>query len=355
MTAGGLRGGFYAPPAPPRRPPLLSVVFSFRNEAEVLGELIRRMRGTLAPLRASGRLAGWELIFVDDDSTDRSRDVLLAEAGAGDIRVITMSRTFGTAPCVLAGLELSRGDLVVYMDADLQDPPELIPRLLSAWESEPEVDVVHTIRVRRDGESWAKLAITRIGYAVLRRVATVDLPIEAGDFKLLSRRAVNLLVEFREKRPFTRGLVCWIGLRQLRVPYHREARFGGRTKFPVLGGKVIQNFLDSAVISFSDVPLKLAMALGLVISALALVLMAWIVVHGLGGHGVPGQAVGFAALLCLGGVQLVFIGVLGLYVSSIFVETKRRPNYIVRETFGFPEGGGQGTDAPGGVPGPRRE
>jgi dolichol-phosphate mannosyltransferase len=327
--------GAYAPRLRRGGAPTLSVVFSFRNEEIVLGELIRRLRTALGAVRAAGRLASWELVFVDDDSTDRSREILIEHAtGHDDIRIVTMSRNFGIAPCVLAGLEMSRGDLVVYMDADLQDPPEVIPSLLAAWEADPDVDVVHTVRSRREGEPWYKLLVTKVGYAILHRVSTIDLPIEAGDFKLLSRRAVDLLIEFREKRPYTRGLVCWIGLKQVRVPYQRDARFAGESKFPVFGPQVIQNFLDSAVISFSDVPLKLAMALGVLISmAAALFFLVALAVAGLRGW----QSVAFAALAFLSGVQLFFVGILGLYVSSIFIESKQRPNYIIKDTFGFPD------------------
>ena len=328
--------------SPPGSPPehrdgaaVISVVLSFWNEEEVLPELIRRLRTAFASLIHEGEIGGYELIFVNDASTDRSEWILRGAAREGDVKLINMSRNFGVSPCVLAGMLHAQGDAVIYMDADLQDPPELIPQLVRAWKDEPEVDVVHTVRKSRAGETRIKLAITRLGYAVLRTVSTIDLPLEAGDFKLLSRRAVNLVTQFREKRPFLRGLVCWIGFQQRIVYYHREPRFAGKTKFRVLGLKVIRNFIDSAVISFSDVPLKAATALGTLFSSVALLYMSWILLGWLRGAEVPGWSATLVAVLFLGGVQLLSIGILGTYIASIFLEAKGRPNFIIRDMQGF--------------------
>lgn len=312
-------------------------MLSFWNEQAVIPELIRRLREVFAPLRAAGKIASHELIFVNDASTDHS-ELIIREAAAGhdDIRLVNMSRNFGVSPCVVAGMAHASGDVVVYMDADLQDPPEVIPKMLEAYQSEPDVDVVHTVRTERRGETRIKLAITKLGYAILKRVSTIELPVEAGDFKLLSRRVVNHLVQMREKRPFIRALVCWIGFKQKRVEYQREARFSGATKFPIFGLGVIRNFLDSAFISFSDVPLRIAMVAGAVTSILTLLFIFWILLEKIRGHNLPGWTATMVAILFLGGVQLLCIGLQGLYISSIFVETKWRPNYIVRDTFGFP-------------------
>jgi glycosyltransferase involved in cell wall biosynthesis len=230
----------------------LSVVFSFRNEEHVLPELIRRVRTVLQGQRAEGVISGHELIFVNDASTDQSLRVLIEHAqNHDDIRVINMSRNFGVSPCVMAGMARAKGDLVVYMDTDLQDPPEVIPQMLRAWREGDKVDVVHTVRRSRKGESAFKLFITRIGYYILNRYCTVAIPQEAGDFKLLSRRAVEQVLQFKEHTPFMRGVVAWIGFNQVFVPYDREARFAGKSKFFVLSRKVISNFFSSAIVNFS--------------------------------------------------------------------------------------------------------
>jgi glycosyltransferase involved in cell wall biosynthesis len=252
-----------------------------------------------------------------------------------------MARNFGVSPCVLAGMFHARGDAVVYMDADLQDPPEVIADLVRVWQSNADIDVVHTVRRSRAGETRVKLAITRLGYWLLKAVSTIDLPLEAGDFKLLSRRAVNLVTQFREKRPFLRGLVCWIGLGQAKVYYHREPRWSGTTKFHVLGLKVIRNFIDSAVVSFSDVPLKLSMALGLLFSAGAFAYLLFVLAGWWRGSEVPAWSATLVAVLFLGGVQLMSVGILGTYIASIFLEAKGRPNFIIRDMLGFEQSAGR--------------
>src|SRR3990167_9583436 len=251
----------------------LSIVFSFYNEQEVLGELIKRMRQVFENLQKENLLSRYELIFVNDASTDNSLPILLDEAkGHEDIRVISMSRQFGVSPCVMAGLAYSSGDAAVYMDADLQDPPELIPRLLEVMRRK-NADVVHTVRESRQGESRLKLFITRIGYLTLNKFSDIHLPIEAGDFKLLSRRVVNHLLQLKEPRAFMRGLVCWVGFKQEFVPYTREPRQKGKTKFHILSPAVIDNFFNSALISFSAAPLRLAAYFGLLAIAFDFVLV----------------------------------------------------------------------------------
>jgi glycosyltransferase involved in cell wall biosynthesis len=335
--------GFEEPPTPAGRDrsAMISVVFSFFNEEEVLPELIRRCRATFDGLIAAEQIGGYELIFVNDASTDGSAAVLTDEMRRrGDIRLINMARNFGVSPCVLAGMFHARGDAVVYMDADLQDPPEVIADLVRVWQSNADIDVVHTVRRSRAGETRVKLAITRLGYWLLKAVSTIDLPLEAGDFKLLSRRAVNLVTQFREKRPFLRGLVCWIGLGQAKVYYHREPRWSGKTKFRVLGLKVIRNFIDSAVVSFSDVPLKLSMALGLLFSAGAFAYLLFVLAGWWRGSEVPAWSATLVAVLFLGGVQLMSVGILGTYIASIFLEAKGRPNFIIRDMLGFEQSAG---------------
>lgn len=313
----------------------ISVVFSFFNEEDVLEELVSRVRTALAK-ELSGRIRGYEMIFVNDRSTDGSLAILqqLAE-GNDDIKIINMSRNFGISPCVFAGFEHSSGDAVIYMDSDLQDPPELIPQMLDLWLKNPEMDVIHTRRASRAGESKIKLFMTKIGYSILHKVSHIAIQPEVGDFKLLSRRAVNQLVRFKEHRPFTRGLVNWIGFNQTTITYHREERFAGETKFPVFSWGVISNFLDSALISFSDVPLKISLLLGFLVSFGAFGYLVVIFIMKYLNWSLPGWSAIMATMLMLGGIQLFTLGMLGLYINAIFIESKKRPNYIIESTFGF--------------------
>ncbi|MCK5581710.1 MAG: glycosyltransferase family 2 protein [Candidatus Omnitrophica bacterium] len=318
--------------------PTVSVVFSFYNEEDVLPELISRTRKVLEEQQQQGHVVSYELIFVNDASTDRSVDILKQHAKeSADIRIINMSRNFGVSPCVMAGMEYASGELVVYMDADLQDPPELIPDLLKEWREGENVDVVHTVRLSRKGEPKIKLFITKVGYRILHSITTLKLPIETGDFKLLSRRVVNHLVNLKEKRPFIRGLVCWVGFNQKRVYYHRPPRAAGKTKFNVFGWKVISNFLESALVSFSSLPLQFASLMGFVAIIVSLALSIHVVIQKIQGVAVPGWTALMAAVLFLGSIQLFCLGVIGLYIHNIFEESKGRPNFIVESTWGFPE------------------
>jgi len=316
-----------------------SAVFSFKNEEESIPELVSRMRAVLDAECQKGILSAYELIFVNDASTDTSMEVLM-ELGEGhsDIKIINMSRTFGLYPCMMAGLEYSSGDLVVYMDADLQDPPELIPKLLEKWRLGKSIDVVHTVRNKRLGESQIKLALTRLAYRILRRITNINLPIEAGDFKLLSRRAVDHLVHLKEKYPYPRGMVCWIGFNQTQIEYDRDARNLGKTKRPIWGLLAIGDFFNSALISFSPVPLQLASLLGFLGCLIALPIELYVLQQKLSGAAVPGLTATMTAILFIGSLQLLAIGVLGLYIHSIHQEVKGRPNYIVASLFGFDEG-----------------
>lgn len=322
--------------APALRPaPLLSFMFTYFNEEDVLAELVARVRKVCDAEKAAGNIRDHEMVFVDDCSTDRSGEILRELArDRGDIRILTTSRKFGISTCQMAGFERVRGDVMVYMDADLQDPPEIVPQLLAAWRADPEVEVVHTIRTRRNGETWWKLFVTAVGYRILRSSSTVELPIEAGDYKLVSRQALNCMLKLREKRPYIRGIVAWVGFKQTAVHYHRDERFGGETKFPTLSRGVLSNFFDSALISFSDVPLKASIVAGLLCCAATAVYILAIVLLKLLGMN-PGFSLVSAVILLVGGMNLLSIGIMGLYVNAIFLEAKARPNIIIKEEFGF--------------------
>ena len=316
-----------------RTQPLISVVLSFFNEESVLDELIRRLRNTLRPLQEEKIIGGYELIFVNDNSADDSLRILMDEFKKNkDIIIINMSRNFGVSECVLAGMMHAKGDAVIYMDADLQDPPELIPEIIGKWKQDPDVEIVYTTRLSRAGEHPLKMFITKWGYRLINKISDIRLPVDSGDFKLLSRRAVNEITKLKEKQPYLRGLVSWVGFQQAQVFYHRESRFDGRknTKFPVLSRRVIYGYLDRALISFSDAPLKASLFLGFIVSFLALIYILVVIFQKIMGWYEPGWPAIMATMLFLGGTQLVMLGVLGLYINTIFLEVKGRPNYIVK-------------------------
>jgi len=323
----------------PRPQPIaLSLIFSFRNEEETLSELIRRTRAVLHQEQSKGILSSYELIFVNDASSDKSLEILKELAqGHQDIRILNMARCFGVSPCVLAGMEYSTGDTVIYMDADLQDPPELIPEMLEVFLKDRDVDVVNTVRKSRKGETFIKIIVTKIGYWVLNKLASIQLPMQAGDFKLLSRRAVNHLIQLKEQNPFLRGLVCWIGFKQSFVYYHRDVRFAGKTKFHVFHPKVISNFFGSALISFSSIPLRIASYLGIFSILVDFVVMGHALSEKIQGKAIPGWTALMIVILFFGGVQLFCLGIIGLYLDSVHQQSRGRPNYIVDSTWGFPK------------------
>lgn len=308
--------------------PLLSVVLSFRNEENVIAELIARLQRAL---RGAG--LAYELVFVNDASTDRSL-ALLEQHHDEDpaVKVVNMSRRFGVAPCVLAGMRYAQGDAIVYMDADLQDPPELIPELVARWRE--GADVVYTVRTARHGEHFGKMWLTRAAYRAISRLAEVELPEDAGDFKLLSRRVVDQLLALGEHDLYLRGLVSWLGFRQVGVPYERQARAGGETHFPLFGLGPITAFA-SGVTSFSHVPLTFFLLLGFAGAALSLLGLAGLGVACFAGARPPaGSAlVAFGALLW--STLAAGIGVVGLYLARIHREVLGRPRYVIESTVGF--------------------
>jgi dolichol-phosphate mannosyltransferase len=307
---------------------LLSVVFSFRNEEAVLDELIRRVTAAVEPLDAD-----LELIFVNDDSTDRSLEILERHRRADPrVRIITMSRRFGVHPCTMAGLRHARGEAVIYMDADLQDPPELIPELVARYRAGAEV--VHTRRTKRLGEGFFKLWVTRRAYGVINALSDIGLEPEVGDFKLLARRVVDELVRLEEADPFMRGLVRWVGFRQETVPYTREARHAGATHFRLLGGGPVREFLRG-VTSFSAAPLYFAVILGLLVVLVSAGLTVYVLAVWRMGLAVPGWAGPMVAVSFLNGTVLLTNGLTALYVARIHDAVNRRPLYIIRSKAGF--------------------
>jgi glycosyltransferase involved in cell wall biosynthesis len=317
---------------PAKEVPFLSVVISFYNEEGVIAELLRRLRAVMTEQKSEGKIKGYELVFVNDRSRDASEMLLRREIELnGDIVLVNMSRNFGNAECIFAGIRHASGDVVVYMDADLQDPPELIPKLVAAWQEDPEVEVVYTTRLSRAGEHPLKLLYTRWGYRLINAISDVNLPVDSGDFRLLSRRAKDHLLQIEEAKPYLRGLVSWIGFKQVPIFYHREPRLDGRsaTKFPVLSRRVLSYHLDRALISFSDVPLKFCLLLGFGMSFLSGLYLCVVLFQKYMGWYEPGWPALMATILLTGGFQFIVLGVFGLYLNIIFLEVKRRPNYIV--------------------------
>ena len=304
----------------PRELKLLSIVAPMLDEREVAREFHRRVGAALAGIP-------YELIVVDDGSTDGTSE-LLDELAAEDprLRVVHLSRTFGHQPALTAGLDRARGDAAVMMDADLQDPPEVIPELLAAWQEGAEVVVAR--RRHRAGESRFKLLSARWFYALMGRLAQVRLEPDAGDFRLLDRQALDALRSLRERSRFLRGMTAWVGFRQVTVDYDRDPRVSGETKFPL---RKMLRFAADGVASFSHFPLQLATIIGFLTTAVAFVGLPLTVVArytGIYERGVPSV---LFAVLFIGGIQLMTLGVIGEYVGRIYEEVKRRPLYVVRD------------------------
>jgi dolichol-phosphate mannosyltransferase len=310
-----------------RTPRLVSVVLSFRNEAENIPPLVARLDRVLAAEQVD-----YELLFVNDASTDRSVDVLMEERGRNPrVKIINLSRRFGVAEGVRAGMAASTGDVVVYMDSDLQDPPEVIAQLLAQWRS--GADIVHTVRTRRHGESSLKMFLTRVAYRLIRLGSSIELPVDAGDFKLLSRAAVDRLLALPESDPYLRGLVVWLGFMQAFVPYERDARHAGRTHFPFFS-KNPWKTVAIGMTSFSFMPIYACMALaaaGLVAAAVLILATAALALTG--GNAAPTGVV--AMWTFFWATTMAAIASVGLYVIRIYKDGRGRPQYIVASTIGL--------------------
>jgi dolichol-phosphate mannosyltransferase len=305
----------------------ISVVLSFRNEAENIPTLISRLESMFA---AEG--VDHELLFVNDASTDSSLQVLLKEHDRNPrVKVINMSRRFGVGEGVLAGLAFATGDAVVYMDADLQDPPEVVPQLLANWRA--GADVVHTVRTRRHGESSFKMWATRLAYRLIQSGSTVELPVDAGDFKLLSRRAVDHVLRLPERDPYLRGLVVWLGFEQRFVSYERDARHAGRSHFPFFSRNPWKTFI-LGVTSFSFVPIYVCVALGMAGLVTSVVLLVAAIVAGAMRSNLFGQIALAALIVFFWATTLVAIGIVGIYIARIYKDVRGRPHYIVLSTVG---------------------
>ncbi|HEY8120847.1 MAG TPA: glycosyltransferase family 2 protein [Myxococcota bacterium] len=306
----------------------ISVVVPVYNESAGIRAFHERASKALDSLPG----AAWELVYVDDGSADGSFALLASFASADPrVRVVKLSRNFGHQIAITAGLDRAAGDCAVVIDSDLQDPPEVIGRMVEKWQA--GFDVVYGVRSKRRGEGAFKLITASAFYRLLDSITGIRIPVDVGDFRLLSRRALNELNQLREKDRFVRGLVSWIGFPQAGVEYERDHRIAGETKYPVR--KMFKFALDG-ITSFSTAPLKLATWLGYGTSFLAFLYLASVFVQRAMGVTVQGWATIMVALLFLGGVQLICLGIMGEYLGRVFNEIKPRPIYIVETVLGEP-------------------
>jgi polyisoprenyl-phosphate glycosyltransferase len=303
--------------------PVISVIAPIYNEKESMPELHRRIGAVMDGLGLT-----WELILVDDGSSDGSTEQIRALAAQDEhVRPVIFARNFGHQIAVTAGLDYARGDAVVIIDSDLQDPPEVITEMVARWREGYEV--VYAVRAEREGESWFKLFTASLFYRVIFRITDVKIPLDTGDFRLMDRKVVDVMNSMREKHRFLRGMSAWVGFRQIGVPYKRASRFAGSTKYPFR--KMFKLALN-AITGFSYFPLQMATYIGFVAAGLSLLFIPVVVIERLiGRQAFFGQATTLVAVLFLGGVQLISLGILGEYIGRIYDEVKGRPLYIVRE------------------------
>ncbi len=301
--------------------PRFTVIAPIFNEVENIPELYQRTRDVMARTDEP-----WELILVDDGSTDGSV-ALIRTLAENDPRVrpVIFARNFGHQIAVTAGVDYSRGDAVIIIDADLQDPPEVILELIAKWREGYEV--VYAVREERQGESWFKRTTASLFYRLITRITDVDIPLDTGDFRLMDKKVVRVMQQMREKHRFLRGMSAWVGFRQIGVQYTRQPRYAGETKYPL---KKMVKLALNAVTSFSYLPLQLATYIGFIASGLSVLAIPVVAILRLTtGTVLLGQATTLIIVLFLGGVQLISLGIIGEYIGRIYDEAKNRPLYIV--------------------------
>lgn len=302
---------------------LFSLVFSFRNEEKNIPELVRQVSDAVTPIDD----LTYEMIFVNDDSTDQSVAILMGLRKNYPIKIINMSRRFGVTPCVLAGFAESKGDAVIYMDTDLQDPPELIPQMIEKFRQGAEV--VHTTRTHRDGENKLKMWVTKQAYRVINYFSDICLPENTGDFKLLSRKVVQEILKLSEYDPYLRGLSVWVGYRQEFIYYRRRPRFSGETKFPFFSKGPAREFIRGLT-SFSTTPLYFSLYLGILAVAISVLLIIYAISIKFLGLAASGSSSILISIAFFNGIILMTNGVIGLYIARIYNEVKGRPKYVIK-------------------------
>ena len=308
--------------------PLISIVVPCYNEEEVVQAAFER----LSLFCTSQPEYNFEIIFVDDGSSDRTFELLLQIAGQDErVRILSFARNFGHQIAVTAGIDAASGNAVVLIDADLQDPPEVIAEMIAKWEQ--GYDVVYGTRKSREGENAFKLVTARGFYRLLNRLSEVPIPMDTGDFRLMGRAVVDTLKDMPERQRFIRGMVSWVGFNQVALPYDRAERFAGTSKYPL---RKMLSFAADGILSFSVKPLQLAIAMGLISAGLALIGIIYVLYLRIATQTwVEGWTTLMITLLFMGGVQLLSLGIIGEYIGRIYSEVKQRPLYIVREKIGF--------------------
>jgi dolichol-phosphate mannosyltransferase len=300
-----------------------SIITPIFNELGNIPELYRRVKETLEKTGEP-----WELLMVDDGSTDGSTDAIRKLASEDEqVKPVIFARNFGHQIAVTAGLDYSQGEAVVIIDSDLQDPPEVILEMIARWKEGYEV--VFAQRTEREGETWFKLFTASLFYRLIYRITDVDIPMDTGDFRLLDRKVVAVMVQMRERHRFLRGMSSWVGFKQIGVSYKRASRHSGVTKYPF---RKMLKFASDAITSFSYFPLQVASYLGFLSAGLSIIAIPVVIIlRIIGLHAFIGQATTLIAVLFLGGVQLISLGILGEYIGRLYDEAKGRPLYIVRE------------------------
>jgi len=307
---------------------LLSIVFSFRNEEGNIEPLVKRISTTME------KIENWkyELIFVNDDSTDKSEQILIDLQKNYPIKLINMSRNFGIDPCVLAGFKNSSGDAVIYLHTDQQDPPEIIPDLIKKHEEGNEI--VHTVRTKRKGEGKFRMFLTKIAYSVINTLSDINLPVQAGDYKLISKKALIEILKQKEFRPYVRGLSVWVGFKQDFVFYEREARGEGESKMPLLSAGPITDFING-VTSYSLKPLYLGIIFGFASMIISFLLIIYALYLKFNNLAIPGSTSIIIAISFFSGILLFTLGIIGIYLARIFEQTKGREQYVIKEIIDY--------------------
>ena len=302
--------------------PTYSIIAPVFNEEETLPrfyeEVVAVMEGLVEP---------FEIILINDGSIDGSYSIMQAlHARDPRVRILDFSRNFGHQIAISAGIDYACGEAVIILDADLQDPPQVIPSMIERWKAGAEV--VYAQRTSREGETRFKLLTATMFYRLIARITSVNIPRDTGDFRLLDRRVVNTLVRMREQHRFMRGLSAWVGFRQEAVPYERHSRYAGTTKYPF--SKMLRFSMD-AITSFSHVPLQLATSFGFILAGISLLGILVAAILRIFTGAIVGQASTLILVLFLGGIQLIFLGIIGEYLGRIYDEVRARPLYVVRE------------------------